>query len=264
MPSHGDPDALLARLGEFAPGDDQRVALRALAIECSLPMAAYLARRFAGRGQPLADLSQVAAIGLIKAVDGFDATRGRPFANYAIPTILGELKRYFRDTGWGVRIPQRLQELGPRVGTATEALMHALHRSPTTAELATRLDVDPADIREAERSANAYRPLSLDHRPAGEGHRHLIDALGALDPGIDAVDQREALAGRLAELPEPQRRVIALRYGSDLTQNQIAAHLGVSQMQVSRMLAKSLSRLHAALLADADAESVSGHPHRTT
>jgi RNA polymerase sigma-B factor len=149
------PDALLARLRGMAPGDPRRAAVRARVIEWYLPMSVYLARRFGGRGEPLADLTQVAAIGLIKAVDRYDATRGVPFAGYAIPTIAGEIKRYFRDAGWTVRVPRRLQELGPQLATAVEELAQVLHRSPTTAELAARLDVSRGDVLEARRSASA-------------------------------------------------------------------------------------------------------------
>lgn len=251
-PGRSHPDALFIRLGGLALGDADRAAVRARAIEWYLPMAVYLARRFSGRGEPLADLTQVAAIGLIKAVDGYDATRGVAFTSYAIPTILGELKRYFRDNGWTIRVPRRLQELGPRLGTAIEELAQVLHRTPTTAELAARLDVSQAEVLEARRCANAYRPLSFEQPTRGSEDPHLIDALGGTDPGIDAVDRRETLRRRLAELPERQRRVLTLRYVADMTQDRIAAHLGVSQMQVSRLLTLSLTRLHAGLLADAE------------
>lgn len=148
-------DVLLARLDEMAPGDPGRVAARARVIEWHLPLAVYLARRYGGRGEPLADLTQVAAIGLIKAIDRYDQTRGVPFAGYAIPTIVGELKRYFRDTGWTVRAPRRLQELGPRLILAVEELAQVLHRSPTTVELAVRLGVSRDEVVEAQRCANA-------------------------------------------------------------------------------------------------------------
>jgi RNA polymerase sigma-B factor len=138
------------------------VAVRARVIESYLPMSVYLARRFGGRGEPLADLTQVAAIGLIKAVDGYDATRGVPFAGYAIPTIVGEIKRYFRDAGWTVRVPRRLRELGPQLASAVEELAQVLHRWPTTVELADRLGVSRDEVLEARRCAAGYRPRSFE------------------------------------------------------------------------------------------------------
>jgi RNA polymerase sigma-B factor len=236
-------DVLLARLGEMAPGDPGRVAARARVIEWYLPMSVYLARRYGGRGEPLADLAQVAAIGLIKAIDRYDQTRGVPFASYAIPTIVGEIKRYFRDTGWTVRAPRRLQELGPRLASAVEELAQVLHRSPTTAELADRLGVSRDDVVEAQRCANAYRPRSVEQPAPGTEHLLLIDALSGPDPGLDAVERRETLRRGLAALPARERQIIALRFGGDLTQAQIATRIGVSQMHVSRLLTHSLARL---------------------
>jgi RNA polymerase sigma-B factor len=246
------PGGLLVRLGELPPGDARRVEVRARAIEGYLPLAVYLARRFSGRGEPLVDLTQVAAIGLIRAVDRYDASRGVPFAGYAIPTILGELKRHFRDTAWTVRVPRRLQELKPQLSTATEELAHALHRPPTMAELAARLGVGRDEVLAAQRCSTAYRPVSLDQpRPDWQGGR-LIDLLGSPDTEIETVGRREVLRQRLAELPDRERRIIALRFVAEMTQTQIAADLGVSQMQVSRLLARCLARLRDALLADAD------------
>ena len=245
-------DGLLVELGALAFGDVRRVAVRAQVIEWYLPMAVYLARRFNGRGEPLADLTQVAVIGLIKAVDRYDADRGVAFASYAIPTILGEVKRYFRDAAWNVRVPRRLQELKLQLTTVTEDLTHHLRRSPTTAELAAELGVGQSEVLAARHCATAYRPLSFERAAPGSEDLRLIDSLGAPDPGIEAVDQRETLRLRLAELPERERRIITLRYFGGLTQAQIAAEVGVSQMQISRLLSQSLSRLHDGMLADAD------------
>jgi RNA polymerase sigma-B factor len=246
------PDALLARLGELAAGDARRVTLRAQLIEWYLPMAVQLARRFSGRGEPLADLIQVAVIGLIRAVDRYDADRGVPFAGYATPTILGEIKRHFRDAAWMVRVPRRLQELKPQLSTATEELTHVLHRSPTTAELAARLGVSWDDVLAARRCPTAYRPVSLEQPRSDREDRPLVDWLGGPDSEIETVGRREVLRRRLAELPERERRIIALRFVAEMTQAQIAADLGVSQMQISRLLARSLARLRAAMLIDGD------------
>jgi RNA polymerase sigma-B factor len=258
QPTVTGSDALLVRLSGLAPDDADRAVLRAQAIESYLPMAVVLARRFGGRGEPLADLVQVAAIGLIKAVDRYDPHRGVPFAGYAMPTILGELKRHFRDRGWTVQVPRRLRELGPRLAVATEELAQILHRSPTTAELATRLAVSHGDVLEARQCASAYRPSSFEQPPFGREQLHLLDVLGGLDPELEAVDRRETLRRRLARLPERQRRVLALRYLADMTQAQIAADIGVSQMQVSRLLAQSLTRLRDGVRTDADSVAPGG------
>jgi RNA polymerase sigma-B factor len=245
-------DALLAGLGRLASSDPDRIALRARAIDWYLPMAVHLARRFRGRGEPLTDLTQIAAIGLINAIDRYDADRGLPFASYAIPTILGEIKRHFRDNARTIHVPRGLQELRPQLVTATEDLTHTLHRAPTTAELATRLGINQRQVADTRRSANAYRPLSLD-RPVHDGDDPtLIDAIGVTDPAIAAIDTREMLRVRLAELPQREQRIINLRYFSDLTQTQIAAEIGVSQMHISRLLARSLAQLRTEILADPD------------
>jgi RNA polymerase sigma-B factor len=248
IPTH--PEALLRRLSGLAPGDARRVALRAEAIEYYLPMAVYLARRFAGRGEPQADLNQVAVIGLIKAVDRFDTSHGVPFPSYAIPTILGELKRHFRDTTWNVRVPRRLQELKLNLASATENLAQVLRRSPTTAELADRLGVSQRDVLLAEGCATAYRPISV-HQPApGHDDLYLIDAIAVTDHGMEAVDNRETLRVLIAGLPAREQLVIRMRFYADMTQAQIAAEIGVSQMHVSRLLTRTLTRLRDGMLAD--------------
>jgi RNA polymerase sigma-B factor len=244
------PDALLVRLGAMAPGDTGRAGVRAEALDWYLPMTVFLARRFIGRGEPLADLTQVAAIGLIKAVDRFDASRGVAFASYAIPTILGELKRHFRDTTWNVRVPRRMQELTLRLPAATEELSQALRRAPTTGELAARLGVSAVDVLAARSCASAYRPLSIDQQVPGTERLSLSDSLGSLDRGIDAIDDRETLRPLLAGLPAREQRIITMRFYGGLSQAQIADEIGVSQMQISRLLVASLAQLRAGLLAD--------------
>jgi RNA polymerase sigma-B factor len=205
-------------------------------------------RRFAGRGEPLADLRQVAVIGLIKAVDRFDASYGVAFSSYATPAILGELKRHFRDTVWNVRVPRRLQELTLHLAAATEHLTHDLHRSPTTAELAARLDVSPHEVLLARNCATAYHPVPIQ-QPA-PGHLYVAGALAVTDRGIDEVDNRETLRVLLNRLPTHEQLVVRMRFYSDMTQAQIATRIAVSQMHVSRLLARSLTQLRAGLLAD--------------
>jgi RNA polymerase sigma-B factor len=244
------PDCLLVRLAEMAPGDPGRVAARARTIEWYLPMAVFLARRFAGRGEPVADLTQVAVIGLLNAVDRFDTHRGVPFANYAIPTIVGQLKRYFRDTAWSVRVPRRLQELKLNLATASADLAQVLQRSPTTAEVAARLGVTPTEVLQARSVATAYRPVSIQQPTPGRDDLYLIDLLPVTDDGIEAVDNRETLRVLLAELPDREQRVIRMRFYADMSQSQIAAEIGVSQMHVSRLLTRTLARLHDGILTD--------------
>ena len=247
-----NPEQLLAQLHGSAVPDVDKATARAKLIAWYLPMSAYLARRFSGRGEPLADLTQVAAIGLIKAVDRYDPARGVAFASYAVPTIVGEIKRHFRDAGWAMKVPRRLQELGPQVVVAVEELAHVLHRSPTTAEVAARLRVSRDDVLEAWGCASAYRPWSLDQPVAGTEDLRLIDTLSGADLGLDAVDRRETLRRALARLPDRERRVIGMRFVGEMTQAQIAARIGVSQMHVSRLLTRSLIRLRNAMQADDD------------
>jgi RNA polymerase sigma-B factor len=245
----GRAEALLARWSGLAPGDARWAAARAEVIEAYLPLAAYLAHRFANRGEPLADLTQVATVGLIKAVDRFDASRGVPFASFATPTIVGELKRYFRDTAWSLRVPREFKELALNLWAASEELAQVLRHSPTTAELAVRLEVSAEDVRAARLATNAYRTTSLDDTPR-EDDRYLVDTLGGLDPHIAAAEWHEVLRLALAELRPQDRRAIGLRFFAELTQAQIGAELGVSQMQVSRLLTRALARLRAVMLGE--------------
>jgi RNA polymerase sigma-B factor len=244
------PDRLLAELAGLALDHPGRVRLRARVIEWYLPMTVYLARRFGGRGESLDDLTQVAAVGLIKAVDRFDPARGVDFASFAVPTIVGEIRRHFRDTTWAVRVPRRLQELKLQMPAVTEDLLHALHRAPTTAELAERLGISTRDMVSAQLSTNAYRPFSIDRGPSGRPDPRSEDWLGGPDPELDAVDNRTTLRGLLAGLPVREQRILAMRFAQDMTQTQIAAAIGISQMHVSRLLVKSLAQLHEALITE--------------
>ena len=253
----GYPDGLVGLLGALAPGNPRRADVRTRVIQGHLALAASLAHRYGGRGEPLADLVQVATVGLIKAVDRFDATRGVSFVAFARPTILGEIRRHFRDSTWGMRVPRRLQELRSQSRAAVEELTHRLHRPPTAAELAGHLGVTPALLAMVEQSATAYRPMSIDQPVREHPGVAVLDAVGEPDTGIDQVDNRESVRAALALLPEPERRVVALRFYAGLSQVQIAAELGVSQMQVSRRLARSLALLRRAMTAG---DTVGGPP----
>ncbi|WP_051807458.1 SigB/SigF/SigG family RNA polymerase sigma factor [Actinoplanes subtropicus] len=252
-------DALLVRLHRLAPGDAGRAATRAQVIDEYPPMSVWVARRFGGRGEPMADLTQVAAIGLINAVDRFDPARGVAFSSYAIPTMVGEIKRYFRDAGWTAHVPRHLQELAPRRSAAVDHLTQALHRSPTTREVAPRLGVSPDQVFDSRRSAHAYRPWSLEQPVHGTRDMRLIDLLSEADSALEAVDRRETLRRALASLPARERRVVGLRFVGEMSRAQIAARVGVSQMQVSRLLTRSLIRLRAVMEVDEVAASGAGH-----
>jgi RNA polymerase sigma-B factor len=215
-----------------------------------LSLVQFLARRFRDRGEPLDDLVQVGTIGLIKAVDRFDPTRGVELSTYATPTIVGEIKRHFRDKGWAVRVPRRLQELRISLARATAELTQTAGRSPTVAELAAHLGISEDDVIEGIEGAQAYSTTSLDapHGGGDDGEgAQLSDRLGEDDPELEVVEYRESLRPLLAALPSRERRILALRFFHGMTQRQIAAEVGISQMHVSRLLASSLETLREGL-----------------
>jgi RNA polymerase sigma-B factor len=241
--------ALLTLLHDLPEDGPDRERVRERVIEMHLPLAEYLARRFRNRGEPFDDLVQVANLGLIKSVDGYDASRGAAFTSYAIPMIVGELKRHFRDKGWDVRVPRRLQELRLEIGKVTGDLAQELGRSPTVADIAVRLSVTEEDVIAGLDSGHAYRALSLQAPVQGEEPvTELGDLLGDFDPDMEHVEDREALRPLIAKLPPREQRIIALRFFGNLTQSQIAAELGISQMHVSRLLSHSLAQLRQGLL----------------
>lgn len=226
--------ALLARRGE--PGvQDELVVLHA-------PLVEYLARRFAGRGEPLDDLTQVANIGLLKALDRFDADRGVAFATYATPTIIGELKRHFRDRGWAIRVPRRLQELGLRLRALSATATQELGRSPTIAELAERAQVSEEDVLDALDAMQAYSTTSLD-APLDDEGQGAIDSLGGEDESLELLVRWHSVAGLIQKLPDRERRILGMRFIRGMTQAEIADEIGISQMHVSRLLARTLASL---------------------
>jgi RNA polymerase sigma-B factor len=206
----------------------------------------YLARRFAGRGEPLDDLTQVATIGLVKAVDRFDPARQVEFSTYATPTIVGELKRHFRDKGWAVRVPRRLQELNLRLGTVIGTLSQDLQRSPTVAEIADAAGTSEDEVLEALDSAHAYSLISLDASTGEEGLSY-HEQIGDEDDALEALEDRVSVGPLLSQLPPRERRMLYLRFYKGLTQSEIALQLGISQMHVSRLLAKTLNTLRSGL-----------------
>jgi RNA polymerase sigma-B factor len=241
-PVRRESDERLARLAAMNPADPGYRELRQEVVEGHLPLVHHLAQRFRGRGEPYDDLVQVGTIGLLHAVDRYDPERGS-FAAFAVPTIVGEIRRHFRDRGWAMRIPRRVQDLGRRVSQARESLTHQLDRSPTVTEIAACLEVDPDLVLEALETAGAYVTVPLP-TSADESDR-LTKAFE--DVGLELVEQREMLRPLLARLPARQRRILELRFARGMSQSQIAAEVGVSQMHVSRLLAKSLSVLRSGL-----------------
>ncbi|WP_254552550.1 RNA polymerase sigma factor SigF [Kitasatospora sp. MMS16-BH015] len=251
----GAPDreaarALFVRLAELPEGSPERVELRNQLVRMHIPLVEHLARRFRNRGEPLDDLTQVATIGLIKSVDRFDHERGVEFSTYATPTIVGEIKRHFRDKGWAVRVPRRLQELRLSLTTATSELSQRHGRSPTVHELAEHLGISEEDVLEGLESANAYSTLSLDVPDSDDESPAVADTLGATDEALEGVEYRESLKPLLAQLPPREQKILVLRFFRNMTQSQIATEVGISQMHVSRLLARTLAQLREKLLVE--------------
>jgi RNA polymerase sigma-B factor len=240
---------LFEQLAAAADDTPEHQAARDELVQLHLPLVEHLARRFAGRGEPLDDLVQVGTIGLIKSVDRFDVERGVEFSTYATPTVVGEIKRHFRDKGWAVRVPRRLQELRLALSAATEELAHTLGRAPTVGELSARLGVSEEEVLEGLESANAYSTVSLDAgSETEEGPAAMLDTIGIDDEALEGVEYRESLRPLLAKLPARERRILLLRFFRNMTQSQIADEIGISQMHVSRLLARTLAQLRVGLL----------------
>lgn len=212
-------------------------------IERCLPLADHIARRFEGKGEARDDLLQVARIGLINAVKRFDVEMGSDFASFAVPTIMGELRRHFRDNSWSVKVPRRMKELHLQIGSATAEMSQRLGRAPTASELAAELNIDRDEVLDGLMAGSSYKTTSIDGAAGSDERPSLAETLGDVDPGLENVEYREALRPLLAELPERERTVLVLRFFESMTQSQIAAKVGISQMHVSRLLAKTLAQL---------------------
>jgi RNA polymerase sigma-B factor len=235
-------------------------ALRDALVERYLPLARQLARRYQRPEEPLDDLLQVASLGLVKAVDRFDSTREVAFSSYAVPTILGEIKRHFRDRTWAVRVPRDLQELALRAERLVGELTRDLHRQPSVIELAERLGVGEEQVLEALEAASAYRSTSLDapRGSGGEPGETLGDSLGWAEDGYALAEQRAVLDRLMRSISPREREVLRLRFEEDLTQAEIGERIGVSQMQVSRLIRQAVARLRLAARAGGDVESPKG------
>jgi RNA polymerase sigma-B factor len=242
--------ALFVELRKLKEGSPEYGELRNQLVRMHLPLVEHLARRFRNRGEPLDDLTQVATIGLIKSVDRFDPDRGVEFSTYATPTVVGEIKRHFRDKGWAVRVPRRLQELRLALTTATAELSQQHGRSPTVHELAEKLAISEEEVLEGLESANAYSTLSLDVPDTDDESPAVADTLGAEDEALEGVEYRESLKPLLEDLPPREKRILLLRFFGNMTQSQIAQEVGISQMHVSRLLARTLAQLREKLLVE--------------
>ena len=242
--------AMFVELRTLKEGSPQYAELRNQLVRMHLPLVEHLARRFRNRGEPLDDLTQVATIGLIKSVDRFDPDRGVEFSTYATPTVVGEIKRHFRDKGWAVRVPRRLQELRLSLTTATAELSQLHGRSPTVHELAEKLAISEEEVLEGLESANAYSTLSLDVPDTDDESPAVADTLGAEDEALEGVEYRESLKPLLEDLPPREKRILLLRFFGNMTQSQIAQEVGISQMHVSRLLARTLAQLREKLLVE--------------
>jgi RNA polymerase sigma-B factor len=237
----------LRALVALPPRHPSRASVRRAAIEAWLPLAHHLAARYGHRGEPADDIRQVASVGLIKAVDRFDPRFGTDFVAFAVPTITGEVKRYFRDHTWDVRVPRRVKDLRADLARATEDLQHELRRAPTLAELASFLGLSEDEVREGAQAVQEYHSLSLQTPVTADDATELGETLGVEEVGYDLAEHRQALVAAVANLDERSRTIIELRFFEDLTQLQIAERIGVSQMHVSRLITRALLSLREAL-----------------
>ena len=235
-PTREELRALHRRYTETKPGAE-RERIKERLVEGYTDLVYFLARKFQNRGEPLDDIVQVGFLGLIKAIERFDPAMGNEFTTFATPTIAGEIKRYFRDKGWAIRFPRRLQELYQQIVRVNEALKNELNRQPTVAEVAERLGVSEDDVLEAMEMSTAYTPVSIDASPGSDGEdgRQLGESIGGEDPNLARVEIRDVLARAMEHLNPRERAILAMRFYDELSQSEIAKRLGISQMHVSRL-----------------------------
>jgi RNA polymerase sigma-B factor len=241
-----DYDEYVPMLAEYAdlPADDpRRERVREQLVVAFLPVARNIARRFARRGEPTDDLEQVASLGLLHALDRFDPGRERDFLSYAVPTIMGEVRRHFRDSAWSVRTPRSVKDRYVAVGSATASMSQQLGRAPTAAELAEHLSMSRDEVAEAIAAHGSYQPASLDESLGDGDDSALMDILGVADGELDRVEVRALVGALVRDLPERERTMLALRFVHEKTQAEIAAVLCISQMHVSRLLSRTLAAL---------------------
>lgn len=242
---YADVGDMFRELAQFDAGSADHRDRKDKIVERCLPLADHIARRFEGRGELRDDLVQVARVGLVNAVTRFDVETGSDFVSFAVPTIMGEVRRHFRDNSWSVKVPRRLKELHLRLGAATADMSQRLGRAPTASELARELEMSRDEVVEGLVAGSSYNTLSIDSGGSSDEDdvRSIADTLGDVDAGMDRIEDREALRPLLDALPERERTVLVLRFFESMTQTQIAERVGISQMHVSRLLAKSLAKL---------------------
>lgn len=247
----GRSSELFSVLRDESASAAERSVAREDLVHLHLSLVEHCARRFRNRGEPYEDLVQVGTIGLIKAVDRFETDRGVEFSTYATPTVIGEIKRHFRDKGWAIRVPRRLQELRMQIGGATGELTQKLGRSPTPRELAEAIGCSVEEVMEGIESSHAYATLSLDASDdSDDGPPAMLASLGVEDANIEHVEVRESIKPLLEGLGEREKRILLLRFFKNMTQSQIAEEIGVSQMHVSRLLTRTLTQLRTSLELD--------------
>ncbi|MCX2971168.1 RNA polymerase sigma factor SigF [Streptomyces sp. TRM70308] len=239
---------LFDRLALLEEGTREFSYVRTTLVELNLALVKFAATRFRSRSEPMEDIVQVGTIGLIKAIDRFEPVRGVEFPTFAMPTIIGEIKRFFRDTSWSVRVPRRLQELRLDLAKAGDELAQRLDRAPTIAELADRLDISREEVVEGMAASNAYTASSLDAQPEeDDSEGTLASRIGYEDHDLEGIEYIESLKPMIAELSDRDRRILSLRFVAGMTQSEIGEELGISQMHVSRLLSRTLTRLRKGL-----------------
>ena len=247
-------EAPLRAFAAAAPDDPDRDRLRDELVRGFQPVVTHIANRYRQRGEPVDDLEQVGAIGMINALDRFDPAQGTPFLAFAVPTVTGEIRRHFRDRTWSMRVPRRLKDVQVRLGRAQEELSSRLGRAPRVSELAEHLGIGREEVIESLQAREGYRADSLDQL-VGQTDSPLGDVVGGIDTGLDAVDARESLRPALRKLPERERTILMLRFFGNRTQTQIAEQVGLSQMHVSRLLARTLVTLRGHLAEEPAADA---------
>lgn len=242
---------LFAAYRDCPAGSAQAAALHEQIVTAAMPLAQNIAQRFAGRGEDIDDLNQVACLGLLKAIDRFDAEKGRGFVAYAVPTVMGEIRRYFRDHAWSTHVPRRLKDLTVSINKVTDDLAQRLGRSPTAAEIAAEIGAEPGEVIEALAARSAYQPASLDTpldlSDDGSGAT-LADTLGEEDGELEKSERYLLLRPLLERVPERERRILLLRFFEEKSQSDIAREIGVSQVHVSRLLARTLADMRSRLI----------------
>ncbi len=241
---------LFARLAELEEGTHEYSYVRNTLVELNLALVKFAASRFRTRSEPMEDIVQVGTIGLIKAIDRFELSRGVEFPTFAMPTIIGEIKRFFRDTSWSVRVPRRLQELRLELARTRDEMAQQLDRAPTVGELAGRLGIAEEDVIEGMAASNAYTASSLDAQPTEDDDAEgaLSARIGYEDHGLEGIEYVESLKPLIAELRPRDRKILSLRFVANMTQSEIGEELGISQMHVSRLLSRTLVRLRRGLM----------------